>query len=64
MSSKQHHRGIHFSVEPVGNQRWRWQIHPPTCVVGMCEEAGELNGAKIDAVQAAHRAIEAQIGLH
>lgn len=64
MSNKLQHRGVQYSIEALGEQRWRWEISPPTCVLGLAEEAGEIEGAHSDAVRAAHRAIEQQIGLN
>jgi hypothetical protein len=64
MNSKLQHRGVIYSVEPLGEQRWRWEISPPTCVVGMSEKVGEIDGDEVDAVRAAHKAIEAQVALN
>lgn len=64
MNGKLQHRGVNYSVEPLGEQRWRWEISPPTCVVGMSEKVGEIDGDEVDAVRAAHKAIEAQVALN
>jgi len=63
VNSKFQHRGVQYSIEALGEQRWRWEISPPTCVLGLREETGEIKGDHSDAVRAAHRAIEQQIGL-
>lgn len=54
------YRGIQFSVEPVGERRWRWRVTPPLCVRGTREEAGEIDGGRDEAVHAAQRAIKGQ----
>jgi hypothetical protein len=64
MNSRFQHRGILYSVEALDGQRWRWEISPPTCVIGMSERVGEIDGNEADAVRAAHKAIEAQVGLN
>ena len=63
-SSKLHYCGVQYSVEALGHQRWRWEIFPPTCVIGLRDEAGEVNGAHDEAVRAAHKAIEQQISFN
>jgi hypothetical protein len=63
MVGTQDYRGIQYSVERVADRRWRWRISPPLCVLGMREEAGEIEGVHIDAVLAAQRAIESQVSL-
>ena len=64
MSGKFQHRGVQYSVEALGEQRWRWEISPPTCVLGLSEETGEVEGDHSDAVRAVHKAIEQQVGLN
>jgi hypothetical protein len=54
------YRGIQYLVEPVTPRRWRWRILPPLCVRGLREEAGEIDGGRDDAIQAAHAAIKSQ----
>jgi len=61
-NSKSHYCGVQYSVEALGEQRWRWEVTPPTCVIGLKDEAGEVDGAHAEAVRAAQKAIEQQIG--
>jgi len=61
-NSKFHYCGVQYSVEALGEQRWRWEVTPPTCVIGLKDEAGEVAGAHAEAVRAAQKAIEQQIG--
>jgi len=63
-SNKYQYCGVQYSIEALGNQRWRWEISPPTCVIGLRDEAGEVDGAHDEAVRAAHRAIEQQISVN
>jgi hypothetical protein len=63
-SNKFQYCGVQYSIEALGNQRWRWEIFPPTCVKGLRDEAGEVSGAQDEAVRAAHRAIEQQISFN
>lgn len=64
MSGRFQHRGVQYSVEALGEQRWRWEIFPPTCVLGLRKETGEIEGDHSDAVCAVHKAIEQQVGLN
>jgi hypothetical protein len=54
------YRGIQYSAEPAGARRWRWRVSPPDCVRGLRPEAGEIDGACGDAIQAARAAIKNQ----
>jgi hypothetical protein len=60
--SKFHYCGVQYSVEALNERRWRWEVRPPTCVLGLKDEAGEVDGAHAEAVRAAQKAIEQQIG--
>jgi hypothetical protein len=64
VSGKYQHQGVYYSVEPVGERRWRWEVTPPTCVLGLKDEIGEVDGSQSDAIHAARRAIEAQVGMN
>lgn len=64
MSGKLNHQGVMFSVESLGEQRWRWEVSPPKSVRGLNDETGEILGDQADAIRAARKAIEAQVGLH
>lgn len=63
-SNKFQYCGVQYSIEALGHQRWRWEISPPTCVIGLRDEAGEVDGAHDEAVRAAHKAIEQQISFN
>ena len=60
MSGGFQHCGVVFSVKPVGVRRWQWAVSPPTCVLGLSEETGEVDGERDDAIRAARKAIETQ----
>lgn len=62
MSGKYQHQGVMYSVQPLGEHRWRWDVSPPKCVLGMSEETGEVEGDQSDAICAARKAIEVQVG--
>lgn len=62
MNDTRSHHGVLYSVVNVGNNRWKWQIFPPTSVRGLFEERGEAQGDRANAVFAAKIAIERQTG--
>ena len=64
MTGKFYHQGISYSVRPVGERRWCWEVTPPDCVLGLSDQTGEIDGERHDAIRAAHRAIEAQNGMN
>jgi hypothetical protein len=64
MNGKFQHQGVIYSVEPLGERRWRWEVTPPKCVLGLSEQIGEVDGDQSDAILAARKAIEAQVGMN
>lgn len=60
MSGKYEYHGIQYSVTPVGTRRWRWEVAPPLCVLGLKAQAGEIEGERDQAVRAAVAAIKNQ----
>jgi hypothetical protein len=64
LSGKFQHQGVIYSVQPLGERRWRWEVSPPKCVVGLSEQIGEIEGDQSDAIHAARKAIEAQVGVN
>lgn len=60
MTDHRHHHGVIYSVERAGEWKWRWEISPPSCVLGLREQSGEVAGEERDAVRAAEAAIERQ----
>ena len=54
------YRGIFYSVVPVGERRWKWEIEPPKSVRGLRPESGEIEGLAPDAIAAARSAIDSQ----
>ena len=64
MGFSQHHRGIGFAVERLSERQWRWEISPPACVLGLCDQRGDIIGDVVDAIRAARAAIETQTGQH
>ena len=57
---EQIHRGIGYSVRPIGDRYWRWEISPPLCVQGLQKASGTVEGDRHDAVIAARAIIERQ----
>ena len=64
VSGQFNHRGVMYSVESLGEQRWRWEVSPPKSMRGLKNKIGEIKGDQADAIRAAHKAIEAQVGRH
>jgi hypothetical protein len=62
MYEEQDHHGIRYRVHVLGVRRWRWEIEPPSGVLGLRFQCGELEGEPEDAVRAAKHAIESQTG--
>ncbi len=60
MTGKAEYRGIQYLVESLGARRWRWLVTPPTCVLGLSVQEGEVEGERGDAVDAARAAIQSQ----
>ena len=54
------HRGISYSIKPIGARRWKWEIDPPWSVKGLSPESGEVEGQAPDAAAAARSAIDSQ----
>lgn len=60
MTEKLHHQGIAIRINHVTERRWRWEVSPPNCVLGLQVQYGEVSGDETDAVKAAKAAIERQ----
>lgn len=60
MADKLEYQGIAIKLDRLGERRWRWEISPPKCVLGMQDKVGVVDGDQIDAVHAARSAIESQ----
>ena len=58
--SGESYRGIFYSIVPVGERRWKWEIEPPRSVKGLRPESGEIEGLAPDAIAAARSAIDSQ----
>ena len=44
------HKGIGFTVESVGKDRWKWTVSPPPSVLGLKLVSGLLEGSMNDAI--------------
>jgi hypothetical protein len=62
MTDVTQYRGVQFKIRRLSNGRWRWEVFPPGCVLGLFDQAGVISGDLSDAVYAARRAIETQTG--
>ena len=60
----QHHRGVGYLVKRLSKDQWHWEVSPPACVIGLCDQRGDITGDLADAIRAAHAAIEAQTGQY
>jgi hypothetical protein len=58
------HRGIGYSLHSLGARRWRWEVRPPTGVLGLRSATGEIEGELRDAECAAQNVIEQQTGQY
>jgi hypothetical protein len=58
------HRGVEYSVRNIGARRWRWEVTPPLCVVGLHCQSGEVDGELRDAETVAQNVIEQQTGQY
>jgi hypothetical protein len=58
------HRGIGYSISDLGDGKWRWKLHPKkepgrsemTSII-----SGDIVGTRDEAIEAAKKAIDAQL---
>jgi hypothetical protein len=62
MAGDHNYRGIFYSIEERGSKQWKWEIKPPSCIRELHSESGVVEGDRRDAVIAAQKAIDGQIG--
>jgi hypothetical protein len=43
VSGKFQHQDVIYSVQLLGERRWRWEVSPPKCVIVLNEEIGEVD---------------------
>lgn len=56
------HRGIGFSITPLGDNHWRWKLHPPKEAWTIHKiDSGKLFGTFEEAAAAAKKAIDANL---